>query len=66
MLIVEEATTAKQVFKGNLVPQSNEPISVENLPAGTYRAVSDRRSRSRDSEIDKVNPSIGGFLMEKK
>jgi hypothetical protein len=37
-LIVEEAATGKQVFKRNLVPQSNEPISVGRLPAGTYRA----------------------------
>jgi hypothetical protein len=37
-LIVEEAATGKQVFKRNLVPQSNEPISVEHLLAGTYRA----------------------------
>jgi len=37
-LIVEEAAADKQVFKRNLVPQSNDPISVENLPVGTYRA----------------------------
>jgi hypothetical protein len=37
-LIVEEAADSKQVFKRNLMPQSNEPISVEGLPVGTYRA----------------------------
>jgi hypothetical protein len=37
VLIVEEATTDRQVFKSNLVPLSNEPVTVENLPVGTYR-----------------------------
>jgi hypothetical protein len=38
LLIIEQAATGKEVFKRNLVPQSNEPISVEDLPVGTYRA----------------------------
>jgi len=32
------ADGGKLAFKRNLVPQSNEPISVEHLLAGTYRA----------------------------
>ena len=39
MLTVEEAVTRRQVFKGKLEPESNEPFLVENLSAGTYRAV---------------------------
>jgi hypothetical protein len=40
-LIVEEAATGKEVFRRNLFQQSNELISVEHLPAGTYRAALD-------------------------
>jgi hypothetical protein len=50
-LIVEEAATAKQVFKGNPVPQSNEPISVEHLPTGTYRAALEVRGRRLISDV---------------
>jgi hypothetical protein len=50
-LIVEEAETGKQVFKGNLVPQSNEPISVEHLPAGTYRAALEAEGRRLMSDV---------------
>lgn len=37
-LIVEEAATGQHLFKRNLVPRSTEPISVDHLPVGTYRA----------------------------
>jgi len=50
-LIVEEAETGKQVSKGNLVPQSNEPISVEHLPAGTYRAALEAEGRRLMSDV---------------
>jgi hypothetical protein len=51
LLIVEEAATAKQVFKRNLVPQSNEPISVEHLPVGTYRAALESGGRRLISDV---------------
>jgi pimeloyl-ACP methyl ester carboxylesterase len=51
LLIVEEAATAKQVFKGNLVPQSSEPISVEHLPMGTYRAALEVGGRRLISDV---------------
>jgi pimeloyl-ACP methyl ester carboxylesterase len=51
LLIVEEAATRKQVFKRNLVPQSNEPISVEHLPAGTYRAALEVGGRRLISDV---------------
>jgi hypothetical protein len=51
LLIVEEAATGKEVFKGNLVPQSNEPISVEHLPAGTYRAALEVGRRRLISDV---------------
>jgi Lecithin:cholesterol acyltransferase len=50
-LIVEEAATRKQVFKRNLVPQSNEPVSVERLPAGTYRAALEVGGRRLISDV---------------
>jgi hypothetical protein len=50
-LIVEEAATSKQVFKGNLVPQSNEPISIEHLPVGTYRAALEVGGRMLISDV---------------
>jgi pimeloyl-ACP methyl ester carboxylesterase len=50
-LIVEEAAAGKQVFKRNLVPQSNEPISVERLPAGTYRAALEAGGRRFISDV---------------
>jgi hypothetical protein len=50
-LIVEESAAVKQVFKRNLVPQSNEPISVENLPAGTYRAALEVGGRRLISDV---------------
>jgi hypothetical protein len=51
MLIVEEAATGRQVFKSNLVPQSNEPITVENLPVGTYRAALQTKERRLVSDV---------------
>lgn len=50
-LIVEEAASRKQVFKRNLVPQSNEPISVEHLPEGTYRAALEAGGRRLVSDV---------------
>jgi pimeloyl-ACP methyl ester carboxylesterase len=50
-LIVEEAAPAKQVFKSNLVPQSNEPISVERLPVGTYRAALQTKDQRLISDV---------------
>jgi hypothetical protein len=50
-LIIEEAATGKQVFKGSLVPQSDEPISVEHLPAGTYRAALEAEGRRLISDV---------------
>jgi len=50
-LIVEEAAAGKQVFKRSLVPQSNEPISVEQLPAGTYRAALEVGERRLISDV---------------
>jgi pimeloyl-ACP methyl ester carboxylesterase len=50
-LIVEDVAAGKQVFKRNLVPQSNEPISVENLPAGTYRAALEVGRRKLISDV---------------
>jgi pimeloyl-ACP methyl ester carboxylesterase len=50
-LIVEEAATGKQVFKRNLVPQSNELASVEHLPAGTYRAALEVGGRRLISDV---------------
>jgi hypothetical protein len=50
-LIVEEAAAGKQVFKRNLEPQSNEPISVEHLPVGTYRAVLEVGGRRLISDV---------------
>jgi hypothetical protein len=52
MLAVEEAVTRRQVFKGNLAPQSNAPFLVENLPAGTYRAVLQTKEGERRSIAD--------------
>jgi hypothetical protein len=51
ILIVEDAATGKQLFKGNLVPQSNEPISVEHLPVGTYRAAVEAEGRRLMSDV---------------
>jgi len=51
VLIVEEATTDRQVFKSNLVPQSNEPVTVENLPVGTYRAVLQIEGKTALSDV---------------
>jgi hypothetical protein len=50
-LIVEEAAAGKQVFKRSLVPQSNEPISVEHLPVGTYRAALEVGGRRLISDV---------------
>jgi hypothetical protein len=50
-LVLEEVSTRKQVFKRNLAPQSNEPISVEPLPAGTYRAVLEAGGRRLISDV---------------
>jgi hypothetical protein len=50
-LIVEEAATGKQAFKSNLVPQSSEPVSVERLPAGTYRAALEVGGRRLISDV---------------
>jgi hypothetical protein len=50
-LIVEEAVTSKPVFNRNLVPQSNDPISVEHLPAGTYRAALETKERRLISDV---------------
>jgi len=50
-LIVEEAAAGKQVFKRKLVPQSNRSISVENLPAGTYRAALETGGRRLISDV---------------
>jgi pimeloyl-ACP methyl ester carboxylesterase len=50
-LIVEEAAAGKQVFKRNLVPQSNEPISVEHLPMGTYRGALEVGGRRLISDV---------------
>jgi hypothetical protein len=50
-LIVEEAATGKQMFKRNLVPQSNEPVSVERLPAGMYRAALEVGGRRLISDV---------------
>jgi pimeloyl-ACP methyl ester carboxylesterase len=50
-LIVEEAAAGKQVFKRNLVPQSNDAISVEHLPAGTYRAAIEAGGRRLISDV---------------
>jgi len=51
-LIVENTATGEQVFKRNLVPQSTAPISVENLPVGTYRAaLLDARARRLISDV---------------
>ena len=55
-LIAEEATTGKQVFKRNLVPQSNESISVDHLPAGTYRAALEVGGRRLISDVFLVWP----------
>ena len=51
LLMVEEAATGRQVFKSNLVPQSNEPITVENLPVGTYRAALQTKERKLLSDV---------------
>jgi hypothetical protein len=51
LLIVEEAAAGKQVFKRNLVPQSDEPISVEHLPVGTYRAALEVGGRRLISDV---------------
>jgi hypothetical protein len=51
LLIVEEAATGKQIFKRNLVPESNEPISVELLPVGTYRAALEAEGRRVISDV---------------
>jgi hypothetical protein len=51
LLIVEEAATGQQVFKRNLVPQSNEPVSVGALPAGTYRAALEAGGRRLISDV---------------
>jgi len=51
MLVVEEAATGRQVFTGKLVPQSNEPITVENLPVGTYRAALQTKERKLVSDV---------------
>jgi hypothetical protein len=51
LLIVEEAATGKQIFKRNLVPQSNEPTSVELLPVGTYRAALEAEGRRLISDV---------------
>jgi hypothetical protein len=50
-LIVEDAVTCSQVFKRNPVPQSNEPISVEHLAAGTYRAALQAEARRLISDV---------------
>ncbi len=50
-LIVEEAAVRKQVFKRRLVPQSDEPISVEHLSAGTYRAALEVEGRRLISDV---------------
>jgi hypothetical protein len=50
-LIVEEAAARKQVFKRNLAPQSNEAISVEHSPAGTYRAALEVGGRRLISDV---------------
>jgi hypothetical protein len=49
-LIVDEVATGRQ-FKANLVPQSNEPISIEHLPAGTYRAALQTKQRRLVSDV---------------
>jgi hypothetical protein len=51
LLIVEEAATGKQIFKRNLVPESNEPTSVELLPVGTYRAALEAEGRRLISDV---------------
>jgi len=50
-LIVEEAPTGKQVFKRNLLPESNDAISVERLAAGTYRAAIEAGGRRLISDL---------------
>jgi hypothetical protein len=50
-LIVEEAATGKQVFKRNLARQSNELISVEPLPAGTYRTALETKGQRLISDV---------------
>jgi pimeloyl-ACP methyl ester carboxylesterase len=50
-LIVEDVATVTQVFKANLVPQSNEPFSVEHLPVGTYRAALEAGGRRLISDV---------------
>ena len=51
MLIVENAATGKQVFKGNIAPQSNESITAENLPVGTYRAALQTQEQKLVSDV---------------
>jgi pimeloyl-ACP methyl ester carboxylesterase len=56
-LIVENTASGEQVFTRNLVPQSTQPISVENLPVGTYRAaLLDARGRRLISDVFLVSP----------
>jgi hypothetical protein len=55
-LIVEEAATGKQMLKRNLAPQSNEAISVEPLPAGTYRTALEAKGQRLFSDVFLVSP----------
>ena len=49
-LMVEEATTGREVFRNTLVPQ-NDPVAVENLPEGTYRAALQTKERRLVSDV---------------
>jgi pimeloyl-ACP methyl ester carboxylesterase len=50
-LIVEEARTGRPVFSHDLAPQSEKPMSVGDLPAGTYRAAIEVGGRRRISDV---------------
>jgi len=43
-LMVEEAATGREVFRKSLAPQAEAPVTVENLPEGTYRLHSKPKS----------------------
>ena len=50
-LVVEEATTGREIFRKTLVPQSNDPVAVENLTEGTYRAALQTKERRLVSDV---------------